>query len=79
MPLKAHERRPHMNNSLSTLVKGLGNALLKNPGDKLEAYVTRTGRQVVKLQQNHGGEIIKRSATKYSTGNIVETIVYNAK
>ena len=42
-----------MNNSLSTLVKGLGNTLLKNPGDKLEAYVTRTGRQVVKLQQNH--------------------------
>lgn len=79
MPLNVHERRPHMNNSLSTLVKGLGNALLKNPGDKLEAYVTRTGRQVVKLQQNHGGEIIKRSATKYATGKIVETIVYNAK
>lgn len=32
-----------MNNSLSILVKGLGNALLKNPGDKLEAYVTQTG------------------------------------
>jgi len=66
-------------NSLSTVVKGLGNTLLRNPGDKIEARITPAGRQVVKLVQNRGGEVIKRSATKYASGKIVETIVYNAK
>ncbi len=65
-------------NSLSTVVKGIG-TLLKNPGDRFEAFVTPTGRQVVKIAQNYGGEIVKRSATKYPSGKIVETIVYNAK
>ena len=51
----------------------------QNPGDKLEARITPTGRQVVKLVQNQGPEVIKKSATKYASGKIVETIVYNAK
>ena len=66
-------------NSLSTVVQGFVNTLLRNPGDKVEARITPTGRQVVKLVQNQGPEVIKKSATKYASGKIVETIVYNAK
>lgn len=66
-------------NSLSTAVQGFVNTLLRNPGDKLEACITPTGRQVVKIVQSQGAEVIKRSATKYASGKIVETIVYNSK
>lgn len=57
-------------NSLSTVVQGFVNTLLRNPGDKLEARITPTGRQVVKLVQNQGPEVIKKSATKYASGKL---------
>ncbi|MDO4648464.1 MAG: hypothetical protein Q4B26_07415 [Eubacteriales bacterium] len=60
-------------NFLSTIGKGL----LNKPGDKLEARITKTGRQVVKLSQDNG--LIKRSATKYGNGTVVETLVRKGK
>jgi len=44
---------------------------LKNPGDKLSARVTDTGRQVVKVETNNGAN--KYSATRYKNGTVVET------
>ncbi len=50
-----------------------GNGILSKPGDKMTAEVTKSGRQVVKLETQE----IKRSAVKYpETGTIVETRVY---
>ena len=44
---------------------------LKNPGDKLSARITDTGRQVVKKETDNG--MNKYSATRYKNGTVVET------
>ena len=55
-------------NELSTIFK---NGLLSEPGDKLTAYITPSGRQVIKLHKRNG---YKASATRYpSTGTVVKT------
>ena len=47
---------------------------LTNPGDKATAYVTPTGKQVIKTEKVRGNRVEKRSATRYpSTGTIHET------
>lgn len=44
------------------------------PGDKATAYVTPTGKQVIKTERVRGNRVEKRSATRYpSTGTIHET------
>ncbi len=58
---------------LPDLFRSITESLLKNPGDKFSAEITRTGKQVIK--QSVSG--IKRSAVRYpGTGTIVETIVH---
>ena len=47
--------------------------ILKKPGDKLEARVTKTERQVIKIQKDD----VKLSATRYPNGRIVETRSYD--
>ena len=57
---------------LPALFGGKGKGLLTKPGDKMSARVTKSGRQVVKLDTSE----IRRSAVRYpSTGTTVETIV----
>lgn len=51
--------------------------ILSEPGDKLEARVTDTGRKVVKIQKDKGNS--KYSATQYSNGTVVETKVTKKK
>lgn len=46
--------------------------LIKNPGDRFEAFITPTLRQVIKIKV--GDAIV--SAVKYSSGRIVETRSY---
>lgn len=48
----------------------LNNGILSEPGDKLTANITKTGRQVVKVEKSNGQ---KASATKYKTGKTVYT------
>ena len=63
-----------MENPLSSLFNGnKDNELLKNPGDKLEARVTKTNRQVIKYSTNE----VKYSATRYPSGKTVETKTTN--
>jgi len=51
---------------------------LVNPGDRAEAYITKTGRQVLKVSKNNGND--KYSATRYpTTGRIVETKSTNTR
>ena len=45
---------------------------LTNPGDKFEAYVTPTLKQVVKIAKDD----VKISAVRYPSGRIVETRSY---
>lgn len=46
--------------------------ILTQPGDRLEAYVTKSGRNVLKIQKSNGD--YKYSATQYpTTGTVVET------
>ena len=45
---------------------------LMKPGDKISAEVTKSGNQVIKTLING----VKRSAVKYPSGTIVETIVH---
>lgn len=47
--------------------------ILTEPGDRLEARITKSGRKVVKIQKNAGKN--KYSATQYPTGTVVETKV----
>lgn len=57
-------------NNESGIMKKPG--LLTQPGDRLEAYVTKSGRNVLKVQKCNGD--YKYSATQYpTTGTIVET------
>ena len=51
--------------------------LLSEPGDRLDARVTKTNRQVVKVSKDNG--LSKYSATKYHNGTIVETRVRKSK
>ncbi len=64
-----------MGNLLSIISSTL-NGILKNPGDKMSAQVTNTGRQVVKLATVETG---KCSITRYpTTGTVVVTkTIYN--
>jgi len=55
-----------MKNFLVNLSTGLS-----NPGDRAEARVTESNRQVLKVSKDEGNE--KYSATRYSNGTIVET------
>lgn len=58
-----------MKNSLVSL---FNKGLLSDPGDDLHAYVTKTGRQVVKIKKSDG---TKSSATRYpTTGKVVQTL-----
>lgn len=45
------------------------NGLLKKPGDKIEARVTKSSRKVLKINT----EDVKYSATEYPNGTRVET------
>lgn len=56
---------------VSGVVKKSG--ILNQPGDKLEARVTNSNRQVLKIQEDNGKA--KYSATKYPNGTVVETKV----
>lgn len=50
--------------------------MLKKPGDSLSAEITKSGRQVIKIDT----DVIKHTATRYpSTGTVVETIVRKKK
>lgn len=51
--------------------------ILKHPGDQLEARITKSGRNVLKVQKDNGD--YKYSATQYSSGTIVETRVTKKK
>lgn len=51
--------------------------ILNKPGDRLEARVTDTGRNVIKIQKDGGAS--KYSATQYPNGTIVETRVKKKK
>ena len=62
-------------NSNTSLSKN--NGILTQPGDRLEATVTKTGRNVIKIQKNNGYS--KYSATQYPNGTIVETKVTKKK
>lgn len=44
---------------------------LKNPGDKMSACITDTGRKVIKVETDNGTN--KYSATQYQNGTVVET------
>ena len=57
---------------LPALLRTIGNGLLSEPGDKLSAEITSTGRQVVKVDTSK----TKRSIVRYKTGTVVETIVH---
>ncbi|HOF67985.1 MAG TPA: hypothetical protein PLF24_00685 [Ruminococcus sp.] len=62
-----------MNNSKNTpaLFNETG---LTNPGDKASAYITPSGRQVLKVEKTRGNEVEKYSATRYpTTGTTHET------
>lgn len=56
-----------------TCSSNLSGGLLRKPGDHLEARVTQTGRQVIKMSTDNGPT--KYSATRYPTGTVVETRV----
>ena len=60
-----------MANFLSTLFNH-GGGFLQNPGDRVEARVTDTGRKVIKAQIGDK----KLSAVQYPNGRIVETRSY---
>ncbi|MBP3810225.1 MAG: hypothetical protein ILA15_05780 [Clostridiales bacterium] len=51
------------------VIESILDALLRKPGDSLEAKVTKTNRRVLKI--NRGDE--KISITKYENGTTVET------
>lgn len=50
------------------------------PGDKAVAYITPTGKQVIKTEKTRGNKIAKYSATRYpSTGTIHVTKTIKTK
>ena len=46
--------------------------IITNPGDRMDARVTETGRQVINIKKGD----VKLSAVRYSSGRIVETRSY---
>ena len=62
-------------NSNSSLSKK--NGILNQPGDRLEAKVTKAGRNVIKIHKDSGNS--KYSATQYPNGTVVETKVTKKK
>ena len=60
-----------MSNFLSSLSSTLfSGSLLQIPGDKLEAFVSASGRKVLK----HSSKGIKRSVVQYPSGRTVLTL-----
>lgn len=56
---------------MKNMLKIFGKGILKNPGDQLNAHITKTGRQVLKLNTDSG--LKKHSIVRYpKTGTIVE-------
>ena len=51
--------------------------ILSEPGDRLEARVTKTNRKVLKIEKEQGAS--KYSATEYPNGTLVETKVTKRK
>ena len=47
-----------------------GEGILKDPGDRIVARVSKTGRQIVTVRTSQKGNY---SATRYKNGTIVET------
>ena len=58
--------------NMGLLLKVFNKSILSKRGDSLSARITSTGKQVLKL--NISGH--KRSAVRYPSGTIVETIVH---
>ena len=46
--------------------------IITNPGDRMDARVTKTGKQVISIQKGDD----KLTAVRYSSGRIVETRSY---
>ena len=60
-----------MSNYLSSIRTTLFSGdLLQNPGDKLEAFISASGRKVLK----HSSKGIKRSVVQYPSGRTVLTL-----
>ena len=51
------------------------NGILKSPGDSMTAKVTKTNRNVVKINTKE----VKTSFTQYPSGTIVKTEVFRKK
>ncbi len=47
------------------------NEMLKQPGDKISAEITKSGRRVAKLSKDKGN--FKYSETHYQNGTVVKT------
>ena len=62
-------------NSNTGLSKKSG--ILAQPGDRLEARITQSGRKVIKIEKDNGNS--KYSATQYPNGTLVETKVTKKK
>lgn len=53
------------------LLTPFNNGLLSEPGDNINAYVSQTGKQIIKIHKNDGR---KASFVRYpSTGTVVKT------
>ncbi len=65
-----------MKNPISNLFnQGSNGGILKKPGDKLTAEITKSGKGVIKIKTND----IHQSATLYPNGTQVITTVKKAK
>ena len=51
--------------------------ILSQPGDRLEARITQSGRKVIMIEKDYGSS--KYSATQYPNGTVVETKVTKKK
>ena len=63
-------------NKINSLVKSFDIHSLLNVGEKIYAFVTNSGRQVIKIEQSRS-DITKHSLVRYpGTGTVVETVVH---
>lgn len=53
----------------NSLIRIVDNGILKEPGDRIEARITKTKRKVLKVHTSKG----KYSAVQYPDGKLVET------
>lgn len=67
--MKHGKRSNFSNHSLSK--SDSVSSFLNNPGDRLDARVTESGRKVLTAEKNYGEE--KYSMTEYPNGTTVET------